>query len=110
MVMVQVNQDLQDTVREAMKQPYRFERTERFAMNELLLCAGRDGLVDQIFVDKARDALRRHGSASRDWAIRGHPADDCSYSDAMRIVMTGYTEGPPPFGSDPAAVNELNIA
>lgn len=53
--------ELHRQIRDAMRAPFRFERSERFAMSEVLRAAGRQAPVDSIYLDTARDALARRG-------------------------------------------------
>jgi len=57
MALVQVTQDLQDKVQEAMTNPYRFERNERFAMREVLKAWDDHSAAEKVFVDTAHAAL-----------------------------------------------------
>lgn len=62
MNMVCVTPELRDHIRVAMENPFRFERTERFAMQKVLACAETRTQVEQVFLDTAQDALlRQHG-------------------------------------------------
>lgn len=55
MGMVRVTPEVHDCIRNAMENPYRFERTERFAMQQVL-----DGVeVEKVFLDTAQDAMLR---------------------------------------------------
>ena len=70
MPMVPVNPGLRQLVCKALEMPFRFERTDRFAMSQLLRCRGADNLVDEVFVATARNALRRHSMIGRETAKR----------------------------------------
>lgn len=59
MRMVRVTPELHNHIRAAMENPFRFERTERFAMQKVLASADTRTEVDQIFLDTAQDALFR---------------------------------------------------
>jgi hypothetical protein len=59
MNMVRVTPELHNHIRAAMENPFRFERTERFAMQKVLAGAERLGEVEQVFLDTAQDALYR---------------------------------------------------
>lgn len=62
MSMVRITPEFQNNIRTAMENPFRFERTERFAMQKVLAGAERVGEVEQVFLDTALDALcRQHG-------------------------------------------------
>ena len=60
MNMVRVTPELQNDIRAAMENPFRFERTERFAMQKVLAGAEQRAEVEQVFLDTAQDALNRH--------------------------------------------------
>lgn len=55
MSLVNVTPELQNCIRNAMQNPYRFERTERFAMRQVLDRAE----IEKVFVETARAALAR---------------------------------------------------
>lgn len=57
MSLVRVTPEVHDCIRNAMENPFRFERTERFAMQQVL-----EGVeVEKVFLDTAQEAmLRRH--------------------------------------------------
>jgi hypothetical protein len=55
MSLVTVTPELRNQFRAALEHPFRFERTERFAMQQVLA----DTEVDEVFVATARDALAR---------------------------------------------------
>lgn len=58
MSMVRVSPEIHNCIRAALENPFRFERTERFAMHQVL--GGNE--VEQVFLDEAQEALARHGS------------------------------------------------
>lgn len=64
MSLVRVNSELRHRVHEAMQEPFRFERHERFAMRQLLQSGAGSDLAEQVFVDTARHALGRHGTVA----------------------------------------------
>ncbi len=59
MNMVRVTPELHNHIRAAMENPFRFERTERFAMQRVLAGAEAQTDVEQVFLDTAEDALFR---------------------------------------------------
>jgi hypothetical protein len=56
---IRVTPEFQGALRAAMENPFRFERTERFAMREVLAAAAGQGAVEDVFVETARAALDR---------------------------------------------------
>jgi hypothetical protein len=68
MSMVRVTPEIHNSIRTALKNPFQFERTERFAMQQVL-CAPE---VEQVFLDEAREALLRHRPPGQ--GTRGTPA------------------------------------
>lgn len=58
MSMVRVTPEIHNSIRTALQNPFQFERTERFAMQQVL-CGPE---VEQVFLDEAREALVRHRS------------------------------------------------
>ena len=57
MTLVHVTQDLQNKVQKAMANPYRFERYERFAMQEVLRAWDEHSPAAKVFVDTVNAAL-----------------------------------------------------
>ena len=57
MALVQVTQELQNKVQKAMANPYRYERYERFAMQELLRACEEHSPAADVFVNIAHAAL-----------------------------------------------------
>lgn len=65
MTCIIVTEDLKRKVRDAMANPHRFERQERFAMKELLRACEQRVPLDKVFVDVARKALQSRGVRGR---------------------------------------------
>lgn len=61
MSMVRVTPEIHKSISMALQNPYHFERTERFAMQQVL-CGPE---VEQVFLDEAREALLRHRPPGR---------------------------------------------
>ena len=57
MALVQISQELQHSVQNAMANPFRFERYERFAMQEVLKACESHSPAEKVFVDTAGAAL-----------------------------------------------------
>jgi hypothetical protein len=68
---VRVTPELQRDLRFAMQNPFRFERTERFAMREVLAAADDQSEVERVFLDTACDALQRQ----QEWQCSAPAAD-----------------------------------
>ena len=70
MNMVRITPELHNHIRAAMENPFRFERTERFAMQRVLAGAETRTEVEQVFLDTAQDALFRQEGWGRPPQIR----------------------------------------
>jgi hypothetical protein len=72
MSLIPVSKTLQQQVRTALACPFRFERHERFAMQQLLQSGQISDLADETYVHATRRALRKRaaGSPGREDGLR----------------------------------------
>ncbi len=57
---VMLPSELYREIASALREPFRFERSERFALREVMRAAEHRNPVDRVCLEFARDALARH--------------------------------------------------